>query len=125
MIQEFLQKAEENLRIARVAFDQTAYNASVNRSYYASFQAAISALAAEGLKKKGHPHDWVQAQFSGVLIRQRKIYSSALKSYLVDMLEQRENADYSEMMISKADARLQLKQATEFVTSIVERIQQP
>jgi uncharacterized protein (UPF0332 family) len=125
MIQEFLQKAEENLHIARVAFDQTAYNASVNRSYYASFQAAISALAAEGLKKKGHPHDWVQAQFSGVLIRQRKIYSSALKSYLVDMLEQRENADYSEMMISKADARLQLKQATEFVTSIVERIQQP
>lgn len=125
MIQEFLQKADENLRIARVAFDHAAYNASVNRSYYASFQAAISALAAEGLKKKGHPHDWVQAQFSGVLIRQRKIYSSALKSHLVDMLEQRENADYSEMMISKADARLQLKQATEFVTSIVERIQQP
>ncbi len=53
MIQEFLQKAEENLRIARVAFDQAAYNASVNRSYYASFQAAIAALAAEGLKKKG------------------------------------------------------------------------
>ena len=125
MIQEFLQKAEENLHIARVAFDQTAYNASVNRSYYASFQAAVAALATEGLKKKGHPHDWVQAQFSGVLIRQRKIYSSALKSYLVDMLEQRENADYSEMMISKADARLQLKQATEFVTSIVERIQLP
>ena len=122
MIQEFLQKAEENLHIAHVAFDQAAYNASVNRSYYASFQAAISALADEGLKKKGHPHDWVQAQFSGVLIRQRKLYSSAMKSYLADMMILRENADYTETMISQNQAYKQLSQASELVTSIVQRI---
>lgn len=123
MVQEFLQKAEENLRITRLAFENGAYNASANRAYYASFHAAVAALAAEGLKKKGHPHDWVQAQFSGLLIRQRKLYPSAMKSYLVDMLEQREDADYSETMISKANARLQLKQATEFVTAVLEMLQ--
>jgi uncharacterized protein (UPF0332 family) len=123
MMQEFLQKAQENLDDARVAFEQGRYNAVANRAYYASFQAAISALAAEGLKKKGHPHDWVQAQFSGVLIRQRKLYSSALKSHLVDMLKVRERADYTESMISKSQALIQLKQATEMVASIVERIQ--
>jgi uncharacterized protein (UPF0332 family) len=119
----FLQKAQENLDIAHDAFEKGSYNASANRAYYASFQAAIAALAAEGIKKKGNPHDWVQAQFSGVLIRQRKLYSSSMRSYLIDMLEIRESADYSERMISKADAKSQVKKATEFVTSVVERLQ--
>jgi hypothetical protein len=79
-------------------------------------------LAKEGLKKKGHPHDWVQAQFAGVLVRQRKIYSASLRSYLPDMLLVRDIADYSEVMVSKSDARLQLAMATEFATTIVKEV---
>jgi hypothetical protein len=39
------------------------------------------------------------------------------------MLKVRERADYTESMISKSQALIQLKQATEMVASIVERIQ--
>jgi uncharacterized protein (UPF0332 family) len=118
MIQTFLEKGVENLDITQVAFDNGAYNAVANHAYYAAFQAAIAALAREGLKKKGHPHDWVQAQFSGVLIQRRKLYPASLRSHLSDMVKVRDDADYSERMISKAKATTQLKQATEFVRII-------
>jgi uncharacterized protein (UPF0332 family) len=122
MTQQFLSKAQENLDDARMAFEHSRYNAVANRAYYAAFQAAIAALAKEGLTKKGHPHDWVQAQFAGVLIKRRKLYSSAMRSYLADMMILRETADYTETMISKTDARLQLKQATDIITSVTARL---
>jgi uncharacterized protein (UPF0332 family) len=100
-----------------------AYNAVANRAYYAAFQAAIAALAKEGLKKKGHPHDWVQAQFASMLIRQRKLYSSSMRSYLSDMILIRDDADYSDVMISKSRAQSQLQKATEIIWAIQKRLQ--
>jgi uncharacterized protein (UPF0332 family) len=49
LIQEFLTKARENLQAAEQAFSEGLYNASANRAYYAAFQAAIAALAAENV----------------------------------------------------------------------------
>jgi uncharacterized protein (UPF0332 family) len=118
MIQTFLEKAVENLDIAQVAFDNGAYNAVANRAYYAAFQSAIAALAREGITHEDNPHSWVQAQFSGILIQRRKLFSSLLKSHLLDMQRMRDDADYSTQMISKSKARTQLRQATEFVSSI-------
>jgi uncharacterized protein (UPF0332 family) len=124
MIHVFVEKALENLDAAKDLFEKGAYNASANRAYYASFQAAVAALAHEGLKKKGHPHDWVQAQFAGVLIRQKKLYSSSMKVYLSEMLEVREDADYSTKMVSRTDAREQLKKATELVNTVLSKVQE-
>ncbi|OQX23822.1 MAG: hypothetical protein BWK80_24025, partial [Desulfobacteraceae bacterium IS3] len=47
-MKEFLSKAKENLKIAQLSFDNECYNACANRSYFASFQAAVAALAAHG-----------------------------------------------------------------------------
>jgi uncharacterized protein (UPF0332 family) len=122
MITEFLQKAHENLEDARVAVEQQRWNAAANRAYYAAYQAAIAALATEGMTKANHPHSWVQAQFSGILIQRRKLYASTMKSYLMTMQRLRDAADYSPIMVSKNDARTQLKHATELISSIARRL---
>lgn len=125
MTYEFLTKAQENLGAAKLTFEHGAYNASANRAYYASFQAAIAALSEAGIKRKDHkiPHDWVQSQFSGILIQQRKKYSFSMKSYLLDMQAVRDDADYDSGMISKIAAERQLKKAAEFVSEVTKRLQ--
>ncbi len=125
MILEFLTKAEENLDIANVALERGKYNAAANRAYYASFQATVAALAAEGIKHSGHriPHEWLQAQFSGILITRRKRYPSHFASYLPKMQDLRDDADYKTLLVSKNDATQQVKKANEFVLHILAKLQ--
>ena len=40
MVDEFLQKAGKNLESARLCFENTLYDASAGRAYFAAFQAA-------------------------------------------------------------------------------------
>lgn len=49
MKSEFLAKARENLQAAEVLFENHLYNVSANRAYYATFHAAIAALADVGI----------------------------------------------------------------------------
>jgi uncharacterized protein (UPF0332 family) len=56
MRDEFLTKARENLKAAEVLFEQQLYNAAVNRAYYAAFQAAIAALADQGIATERWGH---------------------------------------------------------------------
>lgn len=125
MLQEFLAKAEENLDIAIVALERERYNAATNRAYYAAFQAAVAALAAENVKPQGHriPHDWLQAQFSGILIHRRKLYPAHFASYLPKMQELRDTADYKDISINKSAATAQIKKAHEFVSHILQKLQ--
>ncbi|MDM8524171.1 HEPN domain-containing protein [Desulfococcaceae bacterium HSG8] len=118
MKKEFLQKAEENLKIAQMSFDTKCYNACANRAYYAAFQAAIAALTAQGLQKGKNDHKWVQAEFNRRLIIRKKIYPSGLKTYLSDMQPVRNIADYSEENVSRKLARKQLSRASEMVRII-------
>jgi uncharacterized protein (UPF0332 family) len=122
MIAEFLFKAQENLAVAQNALEQKHFNAATNRAYYAAFQAAIAALAEEGIKHPKNPHSWVQAQFSGVLVTRRKRYPSKLTSYLLSMQSLRDKADYEAEYIGKASATMQVRQSLEFVSTISERL---
>jgi uncharacterized protein (UPF0332 family) len=40
----FLEKAQESLMVAKLAFDNNCYNSCANRAYYGALQAAIAAL---------------------------------------------------------------------------------
>jgi uncharacterized protein (UPF0332 family) len=122
MINEFLTKAQENLTAAALLFEHELYNASANRAYYATFQAAIAALANIGIHTN-RSHEATQAQFASKLIKRRKVYPSHLKSYLMDLQKVRDFADYKEYSISKKEAGRQLKKATEFVSMIIETVQ--
>ena len=70
---EFLAKAKENLTAAQICFENGLYNACANRAYYAALHAAVAALAHRGIKRNKIDHGQVQADFSGELIKRRKI----------------------------------------------------
>src|SRR6266487_1477376 len=94
--QAFMTKAEENLASAQSELGFGRYNASANRCYYGSFQAAIAALLREGIgptrAARCWGHGYVQAQFAGVLVGRRKLYA-ALRDTLPQLLAVRVRAD--------------------------------
>ena len=118
MATEFFHKAEDNLNVARLCFDNGYYDACANRAYYAALQAAVAALEDKGIKRERIDHKWVQAEFSGKLIHSRKIYPIKLKAYLPDMQSVRNDADYSDEGVSKKDADRQLRKSEEFLKLI-------
>jgi len=116
---EFLTKAEENLTAAQVCFENGLYNACANRAYYAALHAAVAALAHRGIKRDKIDHGQVQADFSGELIKRRKVYPAKFKSYLSDMQLVRNQADYAAKQISRKVARLWLLKSEEILGLIV------
>lgn len=115
---EFLNKAKDNLRAARICFENDLYDACVNRAYYAALQAVVSALSAKGVRREKIDHKWVQAEFSGKLIHRQKVYPSKLKSYLSDMQALRDQADYKSENVSRQDAAQQLRKSEEMLSII-------
>jgi len=113
-----LDKAKENLKIAQLSFDRECYNACANRAYFASFQAAVAALAHNGIQSDKNEHAWVQSEFNLQLIKRKKVYHSKLRTYLLDMQDIRNKADYSEKNISKRIACKQLSWAIEMIEFI-------
>jgi len=116
--EHFFHKAEENLKASQLLFDSGLYNACANRAYYASLQAALASLEANGFKRTRIDHGIVQADFAQRLIKRKKVYPNKFKSYLSDMQAVRDQADYSVKNVSKKLASVQLFQATEFIEII-------
>ncbi len=114
-MKEFLSKAKENLKIAQLSFDNECYNACANRSYFASFQAAIAALAANGIQSNKNEHAWVQSEFNLQLIKRKKVYPAVFKKYLPNMQIERNVADYSKKDISRKVALRQFSHAKEMI----------
>src|SRR5437016_5874226 len=101
----YLIKAEESLRGAESEFAQGRYNNSANRCYYACFQAAIVALPHAGIAPRGGSSAWghafVQAEFVGRLINQRKLYLERLHQVLARHLTLRHTADYAPDLVTQ------------------------
>jgi uncharacterized protein (UPF0332 family) len=76
----YLVKARENLQIAEYSFEQKCFNVCASRAYYAMLQAALTALAEEGIRAPGAriDHGWVQASLNERLIKRKKVYPSRL-----------------------------------------------
>ncbi len=115
---DFFTKAKDNLKVAEICLDAGYYDAVANRSYYAAFQAVIAALAKEKIRRDKIDHKWVQAEFSGKLIKQRKIYPARLRSYLPDMQAVRDQADYKSDKVRKKVAIKMFSMAKEIISEI-------
>ena len=122
MKEEFLSKADENLKIAQISFEEKCYNACANRAYFAAFQAAIAALIHSDIKRGKFDHKWVQAEFNERLIKRQKVYPGKLRAYLLKMQMLRNMSDYEHKKVSKTDASEQLRKAEEIVTFIRKEI---
>jgi len=118
---EFAQKAEENLKAAKLLFENRFYNASANRSYFAIFQSAINALSNEGFNIQRISHEAAQSLFAGELIKRKKRYPSKLKAYLNQLRVIRNDADYELKQVSQKLAKRQLKKAQEFIDIVLLR----
>lgn len=120
--QAFLAKAEEALASAASEFATGRFNCSANRSYFACFLAAVTALLRAGLvtiapgRQLGH--DFVQSQFVGQLINRRKTYPSQLREVLARLLTLRQIADYEPASVSRTQASRALSRANEFVSEV-------
>ncbi|HET9786711.1 MAG TPA: HEPN domain-containing protein [Pyrinomonadaceae bacterium] len=118
----YLTKAIESLLTAESEFANGRYNSCANRSYYACFQAAIAAILNEGIRPSGQwNHQFVQAQFVGVLINKRKRYESELRRVLADNQSLRDKADYRPEFVTATQASRALRRTRLFVTAIRQR----
>jgi uncharacterized protein (UPF0332 family) len=117
MKETFQIKAIENIKMAEFAFENDCYNASANRAYYAAFHAAIVAIVSTGIEPK-IDHKIIQTVFADSFFNRRKILSSKYKSYLKDLQDIRNIADYRMLSVSKKLAKQQLEKAKEFIEII-------
>jgi uncharacterized protein (UPF0332 family) len=118
----YLAKANESLLTAESEFVNGRYNSCANRCYYACFQAAIAALLREGIRPAGQwRHEFVQAQFVGALINQRKRYDPELRRVLADNQSLRDQADYRPELITATQAARALRRSRLFVADVRQR----
>ena len=99
------------------------YNNTANRCYYASFQAAFTALDREGIRPGNTQwgHAFVQAQFAGELVNRRKRYPSDLRDTLTQNLAVRQRADYELQRVSEPQVLRSLRRTRQFVAAITSR----
>jgi uncharacterized protein (UPF0332 family) len=86
------------------------------------FQAAQVALEVEGLMRSEWSHRGLHASFNQELIQRRKLYPSALRSYLLAALTVRQAADYGESGVSAKVAARQVQRVTTFVRTVEEEM---
>lgn len=118
--QAFLAKAEECLTGADIALANARYNNCANRCYYACFHAARAALVHAGIRppRGDWGHEFVQAQFSGLLVNRRKIYGAEFRDTLPSTQALRNQADYDELSVSRANASRALRRARDFLNAV-------
>ena len=115
----YVAKATESLLTAESAFVNGRYNSCANRCYYACVPAAIAALLREGIRPRGQwSHEFVQAQFVGVLLNQRKRYDPQLRRVLADNQSLRDRADYRPELVTATQASRALRRTRAFVAAV-------
>ena len=121
---DFLEKAAESLEGAQSEFVNSRYNNCANRCYYATFQAAIYALAQAGVTPPGREAEWghefVRSHFVGQLINRRKLYPSSLRTTLEQNRALRQTADYKRDHVSDVRADRAIRRTEQFLTAIRE-----
>ena len=118
--ERYLAKANDSLASARADVRGRRYNSAANRAYYAAFQAAVAALIQARIRPANQDwsHRFVMSQFSGRLIRRRKLLSSALHPSLGELFNHRVRADYSSENVSGRHARSAVDRAGKVVAEV-------
>ena len=122
----YLRKARENLASAEADLSAGRLNSAASRAYYAAFQAAVAALIEQGISPRGESwdHKFVINEFSGKLIRRRKVVSGRLTRTLDVLLQRRLRADYRPAALGRREASDSSRKATEFVQQLEIRLKE-
>ena len=115
-VQAHLRKAQERLKDAEGMFSLDRYAGTVNRTYYAMFEAASAMLASLGLVFESH--QGVIGKFGELLAKTGRV-EPRFGHNLKVAFELREDADYAldaRAEIPRHSAEAELRKAREFVT---------
>jgi uncharacterized protein (UPF0332 family) len=120
----FLAKAEESLTSAEDDFSKERFNSCARNSYYAAFQAAVAALSLERIRPSGSrwSHEFVHAQFGGMLVYRRKLYDAAHRTVLDDSFRMRVDADYTEKHMRDREVSRALSRIRGMFADVKERL---
>ena len=121
----YLTKAQKALAGAELEFANGLFNNTVNRAYYACYQAAVAALIAEGQSppmENFWSHDHVQVEFPARLIDERSSYPREYRATLKAVFDERLKADYEPEIIRAPSAERALQHARAFVGMIVQKV---
>ena len=118
--ERYLAKAKESLASARADNRARRYNSAANRAYYAAFQAAVAALINAGIRPADDDwgHRFVMSQFSGKLIRRRKLLPRTLRPTLNNLFDRRVKADYRSVDTSRRTADDSARRAASLVRQV-------
>ena len=117
-----LERALESLKAAELCLREGLVNSAASRAYYAMFQAAQSALEAQGIVRPEWSHRSLHSSFNQQLIQQKKVFPRVFRDYLTSALTVRQAADYGEGGISDKIAERQVRRAAGFVKATEEVI---
>lgn len=123
-VQAYLVKAQESLAAAEAELAGGRYNSSGSRAYYAAFQAAVALLIENGTSPRGNSweHKYVLSEFSGKLIRRRKVIPAQFKGTLSALIELRIVADYKERSLSRREGLEMHREAAELVRAAAQQL---
>jgi len=120
---QFAAKATESLSGAAREFEAGAYNNTVNRCYYAAYQAAVSILIEAGmvahksLEKLTHQN--VRSRFAKDIVQRRKLIPLVDPSAIYELATIRDQADYMPAPVGEKKAARALKLSRMIVGGVV------
>ncbi|NIR50795.1 HEPN domain-containing protein [candidate division KSB1 bacterium] len=115
----FLTKAQNSLKAAELCLKNGLYDDAVSRAYYAALRAAIALLLKIDVSlETKRIHAWVQAAFPKECVHRRKVMSQRFVSYISELQNDRNIADYHPRYLSKKTAKRALTRAKNFVHQI-------
>lgn len=117
-----LERAENDLRAAKLLFSNGEYRAANNRAYYSMFHSMRAILVFNSFDTK--KHSGVIAEFRRIYIKEN-LLPVELSKMIGSAFTIRNASDYDDMFIaSKSDTQAQIENAEAVYTSIREYIQQ-
>lgn len=120
----YLAKAENSLKAAQLCLENGLYDDAANRAYYCVLRAAIALLLKIRLKPNiKRVHAWVQATFPRECVHRRKIISNRFVSYISDLQNDRNTADYRPLLLSKKTVKRAVIKADEFWDQVLKEFE--
>lgn len=111
-----IEKAKEDLKVARLLFEKKHYSQSMNRSYYAIFHITRALLSLDEFDSR--KHSGIIAYFNREYIA-KGIFDKKYSKIIKGAEKMRNRSDYDDFfVVSKDEAQKQLKNAEDFTEKI-------
>ena len=115
-----IEKAKDDLKVAKLLFEKNHYSQSMNRSYYAIFHITRALLALDEFDTR--KHSGIIAYFNREYIA-RGILDKRYSKIIKGAEKMRNRSDYDDFyIVSKDDTKQQLENAEQFVEKLEEFI---